>query len=79
MPGHREGPRRAAAGLRTLSITIRKVACGGQVTLAKLEAFLRKAAARTLDVLEAAIAAALDAFAPDEGANYFTASGCEPE
>jgi hypothetical protein len=36
--------------------------------LTKLEAFLRKAAARTLD-----------AFTPDEGANYFTASGCEPE
>jgi transposase len=31
---------------------------------AKLKAFLRKAAARTLDALETAIAAALDAFAP---------------
>jgi transposase len=41
---------------------------------AKLKALLRKAAARTLDTLEAAIAAALDAFAPDECANYFTAS-----
>jgi transposase len=46
---------------------------------AKLKAFLRKAAARTLETLEAAIAEALDAFAPDECANYFTASGYEPE
>ena len=46
---------------------------------AKLKALLRKAAARTLDALEAAIAAALDAFAPDECANYFTASGYEPD
>jgi len=46
---------------------------------AKLKALLRKAAARTLDALEHAIAAALDAFAPDECANYFTASGYEPE
>jgi len=46
---------------------------------AKLKALLRKAAARTLDALETAIAAALDAFAPDECANYFTASGYEPD
>jgi transposase len=46
---------------------------------AKLKAFLRKAAARTLDALETAIAAARDAFAPNECANYFTASGYEPE
>jgi ATP-dependent DNA ligase len=46
---------------------------------AKLKALLRKAAARTLDALEAAIAAALDAFAQDECANYFTAAGYEPE
>jgi transposase len=46
---------------------------------AKLKALLRKAAARTLDALEKAIAAALDAFAPDECANYFTASGYEPK
>jgi len=46
---------------------------------AKLKALLRKAAARTLDTLEHAIAASLDAFAPDECANYFTASGYEPD
>jgi transposase len=46
---------------------------------AKLKALLRKAAARTLETLEAAIADALDAFAPYECASYFTASGYEPE
>jgi len=50
-----------------------------ELAFAKLKALLRKAAARTLDALETAIAAALDAFAPDECANYFTASGYEPE
>lgn len=46
---------------------------------AKLKALLRKVAARTLNTLETAIAAALDAFAPDECANYFTAAGYEPQ
>jgi transposase len=46
---------------------------------AKLKALLRKAAARTVDALETAIAAALDAFVPDECANFFTAAGYEPE
>ena len=46
---------------------------------AKIKALLRKAAARTLDDLEAAIASALDAFLPDECANYFTNSGYEPD
>jgi transposase/transposase-like protein len=46
---------------------------------AKLKALLRKAAARTLDALEAAIASALDAFLPQECANYFTNSGYEPD
>jgi transposase len=45
----------------------------------KLKALLRKAAARTRDVLCTAVADALDAFSPDECANYFTASGYEPE
>jgi transposase len=45
---------------------------------AKLKALLRKAAARTLDALERAIAEALDAFAPTECANYFSNSGYEP-
>jgi hypothetical protein len=46
---------------------------------AKIKALLRKAAARTVEALDAAIAAALDAFTPDECANYFTNSGYEPD
>ena len=46
---------------------------------AKIKALLRKAAARTVDALEAAIASALDAFLPDECANYFTNSGYQPD
>jgi transposase len=46
---------------------------------AKLKALLRKAAARTIDALEAAIATALDVFTPYECANYFTNSGYEPD
>jgi transposase len=42
---------------------------------AKLKALLRKAAARTLEQLWAAIAAAIDAFTPAECANYFAAAG----
>jgi len=45
----------------------------------KLKALLRKAAARTRDALWDAVAAALDAFTPDECANYFAAAGYEPE
>jgi transposase len=46
---------------------------------AKLKALLRKVAARTVNALEAAIADALDAFPPQECANYFTNSGYEPD
>jgi transposase len=46
---------------------------------AKLKALLRKAAARTIDALWAAIAAALDAFTTQQCANYFTNSGYEPD
>ena len=42
---------------------------------AKLKALLRKAAARTVEGLEAAIATALEAFPPEECANYFTHAG----
>ena len=45
---------------------------------AKLKAILRRAAARTLDALEAAIAEALNAFSSHECANYFINSGYEP-
>jgi transposase len=43
----------------------------------KLKAILRKAAARTLEELWAAIAAALKAFTPEECRNYFAACGYE--
>lgn len=42
---------------------------------AKLKALLRKAAARTVEGLESAIAGALEAFSPEECANYFTHAG----
>lgn len=42
---------------------------------AKLKAILRKAAARTRDDLWEVIGKALDAFSPQECANYFTAAG----
>ena len=46
---------------------------------AKLKALLRKAAVKTVQALDAAIAAALGAFTPRECANYFTNSGYEPD
>lgn len=42
---------------------------------AKLKAFLRKAAERTVDGLWNAIGRAIDLFTPDECRNYFTAAG----
>jgi transposase len=47
--------------------------------IARIKALLRKAAARTVEALDAAIAAAPDAFTPDECANYFANSGYEPD
>ena len=46
---------------------------------AKLKALLRKAAARTVEQLWAAIAAAIDAFTPAECANYFAAAGYDAD
>jgi transposase len=46
---------------------------------AKLKALLRKAAARTIDELWNAIRDALPAFMAAECANYFTATGNEPD
>ena len=48
-------------------------------SFAKLKALLRRAAARTIPDLWAAIASALPRFTPAECANYFTACGYEPE
>ncbi|MCX7377379.1 MAG: IS630 family transposase, partial [Alphaproteobacteria bacterium] len=45
----------------------------------KLKAFLRKAAARSISELWDAIRDALDAFTPQECANYFPATGYEPD
>jgi transposase len=44
----------------------------------KVKAILRKAAARTLEGLWAAIASTLDAFTPEECHNYFAACGYDP-
>lgn len=46
---------------------------------AKLKALLRKVAARTRDALWSAVADAIEAFPPEECANFFTAAGYEPE
>jgi transposase len=46
---------------------------------AKLKALLRRVAARTKDILWRAVADAIEAFAPAECANFFTAAGYEPE
>jgi transposase len=45
----------------------------------KLKALLRKAAARTVDQLWKAIAAAIDALTPSDCRGYFTAAGYEPD
>lgn len=45
----------------------------------KLKSILRKAAARTIPTLWTAIGEAMAAYTPDECANYFTATGYEPE
>ena len=45
---------------------------------AKIKALLRKAAARTVDALETAIAEALNTFSSEECANYFANSGYDP-
>ena len=45
---------------------------------AKIKALLRKAAARTVEALDTAITAALEAFSHEECANYFANSGYEP-
>ena len=46
---------------------------------AKLKALLRKAAARTIERLWAAIAEAIDTFSPTECANYFAAAGYDAD
>ena len=50
-----------------------------ELAFAKLKAWLRRRAARTIPALWNAIAAALPTFSPNECANYFTACGYEPD
>jgi len=50
-----------------------------EMAFSKLKALLRKTAARTVDDLWDAVAQSLDAFTPDECANYFAASGYDPD
>ena len=45
----------------------------------KLKSILRKAAARTIPTLWTAIGEVMAAYTPQECANYFTATGYEPE
>ena len=50
-----------------------------EMAFSKLKSLLRKAAARTVDDLWQAVADSLDAFTPNECANYFAATGYEPD
>ena len=50
-----------------------------EMIFSKLKAFLRKAAARTIEALWEAVADALDMLTPDDCTNCFIASGYEPE
>lgn len=50
-----------------------------EMAFAKLKAFLRKVAARTIDDLWTAIANALPQFSGDDCRNFFKAAGYEPE
>ena len=50
-----------------------------EMAFSKLKAFLKKAAARTLDTLWDAIADALPRLTPQDCANFFRAAGYEPE
>ena len=83
LPAHKVGRARAAierTGARLLFLPPYSPDFNPiEQAIAKIKALLRKAAARTVEALDAAIAAALDAFTPDECANYFTNSGYEPD
>ena len=50
-----------------------------EMAFSKFKAFLKRAAARTIDDLWGTIANAVDIFTPTECRNYFTAAGYEPE
>ena len=50
-----------------------------EMAFSKLKALLRKAAARTVEGLWAAIGRLIDTITPNECANYFAAAGYEPD
>ena len=50
-----------------------------EMAFSKLKAFLKKAAARTVDDLWGAIAKGIDTFTPTECQNYFAAAGYDRE
>lgn len=50
-----------------------------EMAFSKIKALLKKAAARKLEDLWDAVAAAIDAITPTEARNFFTAAGYEPE
>ena len=50
-----------------------------EMAFAKLKAFLKKTAARTIPDLWDAIAAGIETFTPDECENYFAAAGYDRE
>jgi transposase-like protein len=66
--------------LRSQHIEVyRDVILGAIVPMWKLKAILRKAAARTIPSLWNAIREAFPQFTPEQCANFFTATGYEPE
>ena len=50
-----------------------------EMAFSKLKAIMRKAAERTIEALWATVGNAIDAFTPNECANYFKAAGYEPD
>ena len=83
LPAHKRGQR--APGNRSqrcnaaLSAALLARLQSDRERLRQAQAFLRKAAARTIDDLWDVIRDALPTFTPQHCANYFTAAGYEPE
>lgn len=50
-----------------------------EMAFSKIKALLRKAAARTYDALVDAMRTAIDAIAPSEATNFFSAAGYQPD
>ena len=79
LPAHKGAPVRAAIEMAGASLILLPPYSPDfnpiENAYAKFKALLRKAAARTVDNLEQAIAEAFHAFTPQECANYFVAAG----